>query len=145
MQFHEVFEDFLAIAVPFLFLFDFAHGGGGCIALLAAEVGLIVIDLHLGLDLLFEVAAVAVLDGVELLLADGFDPGGLRLGAQAEVVRVVGLVVAELDQAQDFYLLLCLPVLAFVLSLCHLRLQQSLLHPHQFQPEILVLLLQVLD
>lgn len=145
MEFQQILKDFFVVAVFFFFLFDFSHGGGCGIALLAAEVGLIVIDFYFCLDLLLEIAAEAVLYGVELLLTDGFDPGGLGLGAHAEIVRIVGLVAVEFDQPQDFDLLFCLPVLPFVFSLGHLGLQQSLLHFDQLQPQFFVLLLQVLD
>lgn len=73
-------------------MFDFSEGGGCGVALLAAEVRLVVIDFHLGLYLVLEVAAEAVLDRVELLLADGLDAGGLGLWTHAEVVRVAGFV-----------------------------------------------------
>lgn len=98
MQFQQIFQYFFIVAVFFFFLFDFSHGGGCGVALLAAEVGLVVVDLDFGFNLLLEIAAEAMFYGVELLLTDGLDPGGLGLGAHAEIVRIVGLVMVELDQ-----------------------------------------------
>jgi hypothetical protein len=83
-----------------------------------------VVDFDPCVHRLAEIAALADLDGVELLGTEGLDAGGLGPRAQTRLERVL----LPPHDRQDLYLLLGLPVLALVLSLGGIALQQPSLH-----------------
>jgi hypothetical protein len=128
MQFHEILEDSLVVEVSLLLLFDLFHGGRCSRPTFIAVMGLVVVYLHFGLDLLVEIAIHPSSDRVELLLADCFDSGGLGLGAHAQIIGIVTAVLTDLDKGEDFELLLGLSIFALVFLFCKLGLKQPLLY-----------------